>query len=70
MSGLFQTRPDGEYRLCQSCRRAGYGVDAWHPATVEFWPTLFGAVQFYKCKACRSEVMAKKFGFVPEREAA
>lgn len=66
----FQSRPDGEWAQCPSCVRAGYGVDSWHPATSEYWVTLHGALQFQKCKACRSEVQARKFGMVPEWRAA
>lgn len=66
----FKTMPDGEHALCRSCQRAGYGVDSWHPATVEFWPVLHGHLLFNKCRACRSEVQARKFGFVPVKEAA
>ena len=61
----IQSRPDGEYALCRSCERAGYGTDAWHPLTDDFWPVFHGRlVLTKKCKACRSEVAAKKFGFV------
>lgn len=69
---IYQSRPDGEYALCRSCQRAGYGPDSWHPATSEFWPELHGRLRMGKCKACRSEVQARKFGFVrvDEREAA
>lgn len=66
----FQSRADGEYVQCPNCARAGYGVDSWHPATPEFWVTWNGQLQFQKCKACRSEVQARKFGFVPEGMAA
>lgn len=62
----FQSRPDGEYAQCTNCVRAGYGPDSWHPATAEFWATWNGLLQFQKCKACRSEVQARKFGMVPE----
>jgi hypothetical protein len=61
---------DGEHRLCRSCLRAGYGVDSWHRATAEDWVTIRGRLRFNKCKACCSEVQARKFGFVPEGVAA
>ncbi len=70
MSTRFRSMPDGEYALCRSCERAGYGPDAWLPATDEFWSKSAGALQFNKCKACRSEVTARKFGFVPAKVAA
>lgn len=70
MSVRFESRPDGEYALCRSCDRAGYGPDAWHPATAEFWVKHRGTLDFSKCKACKSEVAARKFGFVPARAAA
>jgi hypothetical protein len=66
----FQSRLDGEYVKCRSCDMAGYGLDAWLPATSEFWVTHLGVLQFSKCKACRSEVAARRFGFVPAKEAA
>lgn len=64
MKPEFQSRPDGEYCLCRSCQRAGYGPDAWYPVTEEFWPVHFGRMRLDKCRACRSEVVARKFGFV------
>lgn len=60
----FVSVSDGEHRLCRSCLRAGYGVDRWHPATTDFFTTSRGALEFAKCKACRSEVQARQFGRV------
>lgn len=71
VTGKFQSRADGEYAMCRSCVRAGYGgEDSWWPATAEFWVTLHGYLQLNKCKACRSEVTARKCGVVPTRAAA
>ena len=60
----FQSRPDGEYAQCRSCARNGYGPDAWLPATSEFFPTQYGRLRFDRCRACRSEVRERRFGFV------
>lgn len=60
----FKSLPDGEHALCRSCQRAGYGPDAWHPVTTEFWQIQQGKLLMSKCKACRSESAAKRFGFV------
>lgn len=62
----FQRRPDSEYALCRSCQRAGYGEDSWLPVTSEFWAVCEGLLLLRKCKACRSEVAARKFGMVTE----
>jgi hypothetical protein len=66
----FQSRPDGEYVECKGCVRLGYGEDSWHPATREFWREINGAVNFARCKACRSESIERKHGVVPGRMAA
>lgn len=60
----FQSRPDGEYALCPRCARIGYGADAWHPATHEFWPTSITGrrLSFIQCLACTSDVAARKAG--------
>lgn len=60
----FVSRPDGEYRECSRCRHLGYGVDAWHPATAEFWPVVRGRLWFGRCNACNSELAARKYGVV------
>lgn len=60
----FQSRPDGEYCRCSRCARLGYGEDAWHPATAEFWRLMNGALHFNQCKACITEVAEHKHGFV------
>lgn len=66
----FQSCPDGEYVQCRSCARNGYGPDAWHPATSEFFPMQYGRLRFDRCRACRSEVQQRKFGFVSLRRVA
>ncbi|HEY4292080.1 helix-turn-helix domain-containing protein [Luteibacter sp.] len=60
----FQSRPDGEYAECRGCVRRGYGEDAWHPATTEFWRPMEGRLYFNQCRACLSEVSERKSGFV------
>lgn len=66
----FASRPDGEYCRCKSCDELGYGVDAWHPATIEFWATDHGRLSFARCRACISEQKAHVHGVVPGRIAA
>jgi len=70
MSALFESRPDGEYRRCSRCTHLGYGEDAWHPATREFWPVVRGRTWFGRCLACASELASRKHGFVGDRAAA
>jgi hypothetical protein len=61
----IRTTPYGEEALCRSCQRAGYGEDAWHPITLEFWtPDRYDQLVISQCRACRSEVNQRKFGFV------
>lgn len=60
----FQSRPDGEYVECARCAKLGYGADAWHPATPEFWRPTYGRLYFGQCRACISEVLERKAGFV------
>lgn len=66
----FQSRPDGEYVECKGCVRRGYGEDAWHPATVEFWREMAGSLYFAQCKACLSDDHECRRGVVPGRIAA
>jgi len=66
----FESRADGEYCQCGRCARIGYGVDAWHPVSEEFWPMDHGRLSLVMCKACRSELMAKKSGTALLRIAA
>ncbi len=66
----FQSRADGEYRLCPRCAQLGYGVDSYHPATREFWTVQHGRLWFGRCLACAGELSARKHGVVPEKEAA
>jgi hypothetical protein len=58
----FESRPDGEYAECRKCVQKGYGVDAWHPATAEFWPVSRGELIFKYCYACRVEYDAVRNG--------
>lgn len=67
---LFQRRPDGEYRQCRCCAARGYGEDSWHPATSEFWRIANGKLLFSRCRACLSDVAAKKDGLVTEGRLA
>ncbi len=60
----FVSGPDGEWRECRSCARKGYGVDAWHPATREFWPVVNRRIWFGRCLACCSEMSSRKRGVV------
>ena len=66
----FQSRTDGEYCQCKRCAALGYGDDAWHPATMEFWPTEDGRLRFDRCRACASEMKVHAHGVVPGRVAA
>jgi len=65
----FQSRLDGEYRQCPRCERLGYGPDAWHPATSDFFPMLHGRVSFARCRACLTEITSRRYGVVPSQEA-
>ncbi|MDQ7996086.1 MAG: hypothetical protein AAGC76_09555 [Luteibacter sp.] len=58
----FQSRADGEYAKCQSCERLGYGIDAWHPATSEFWREEYGLLSFERCRACICDLHKAKRG--------
>jgi hypothetical protein len=60
------TMPDGEYRLCRSCERRGYGVDAWWPMTSEHWPMMNGSLWFGRCRACNADIKAGKRGVMPD----
>ena len=62
----FQRRWDGEYALCPSCARLGYGIDAWHPCTSEFWPVTRGLLIYSRCKACMCDRNAHKLGVISE----
>ena len=66
---LFQSRPDGEYRRCSRCAHLGYGEDAWHPCTSEFWPRVRGKLWFGRCLACASELASRRDGVIPAPEA-
>jgi hypothetical protein len=61
----WQSRPDGEYRLCTRCAHLGYGEYAYHPATGEFWPRVHGKLWFGRCLACASELQSRRLGVVP-----
>jgi hypothetical protein len=65
----FQSRLDGEYRQCPNCERKGYGPDAWHPATAEFFPRIGRRVSFARYRACCSELTSKRRGIVPAAQA-
>lgn len=66
----FQSRTDGEYCQCKRCTSLGYGDDAWHPATMDFWPTENGRLRYDLCRACVSEMKVNVHGVVPGRGAA
>jgi len=70
MTIRFQSRPDGEYRLCPRCEKLGYGADAWHPATCEYYPVVHGRVSFARCRACITEITSRRYGVVPADETA
>lgn len=55
----FQSRVDGEYVQCHRCRKIGLGVDSWHPATAEFWPTYGRKVHFGQCLACTADMRSR-----------
>jgi|GEM_PF-1776901 len=63
----FVSRPDGEYCECRHCAALGYGADAWHPVTSEFWREYGGTLSLGQCKACLSEVEARSRGLKPAR---
>ena len=65
----WQSRADGEYRLCTRCAHLGYGEDAYHPATHEFWPRVHGQLWFGRCLACASELQSRRLGVVPALSA-
>ncbi|KAF1008969.1 MAG: hypothetical protein GAK28_00601 [Luteibacter sp.] len=65
-AALWQSRADGEYRRCARCEKLGYGEDAWHPATPEFFPVVNGRIRFGRCRACHSEVMQHRCGVVSQ----
>ena len=62
----FQSRPDGEYCRCSRCVRLGYGEDAWHPATAEFWRSMKGALRrsndSRQARRGRADVIADRAG--------
>lgn len=62
----FQHRPDGEYAQCPRCTRLGYGPDAWHPCTSEFWPLTNGLLVYSRCKACMADRNCHRRGVIPE----
>lgn len=61
----WQSRADGEYRLCSRCLHIGYGEDSYHPATDEFWPRVHGQLWFGRCLACACEMGSRRKGIVP-----
>lgn len=63
--GKWQSRVDGEYRQCARCAHIGYGEDAFHPATDEFWPRIHGQLWFGRCLACASELTSRRKGVMP-----
>ena len=56
----FRSEPDGEYAECPRCAAAGMGVDAWLPATSDFWYARHGRLQFFACRACRDSARSEK----------
>lgn len=61
---------DGEWVQCRKCAMKGYGVDAYHPFTSEFFPMLNGKLRTDRCRACASESQSHTHGMVPDRKAA
>lgn len=59
-SHRFRSAPDGEECLCQGCKAAGLGEDAWLPCTTDFWDSLGGYLVYGACKVCRAEALAAR----------
>lgn len=64
MTVIFQSRPDGEHRLCTTCQHKGYGPDAWHPCTTDFWQVVRGRIDYTRCLACKADFRHRCKGVV------